>query len=76
MGRVGSYTWKITNTLNDIRIKHRPLMNKSIDLPFHFPWLQIWSAGIVSVLVSLFAASVPLKRIARMDSIQAIRTEE
>jgi putative ABC transport system permease protein len=52
------------------------MFNQIQDLPFHFPWLQIWSAGVVAVLVSLFAASVPLNRIARMDSIQAIRTEE
>lgn len=45
-------------------------------VPYHFPWIEVLAAGAVSALLCLLASRIPLRRIERMDIVEAVRAEE
>lgn len=50
--------------------------NQIQSLTWHFPWQAVLGAGVVATLVGLASSIVPLKRITRMNVVDAVRMEE
>lgn len=51
-------------------------INSLQELPYRFPWFAVSVSGAAAVIITMLASRVPLRRIERMDVVQAIRAEE
>jgi putative ABC transport system permease protein len=51
-------------------------VNSVKEIPYHFPLIELLSAGAASAVICLLASGVPLKRIERMDIVKSVRAEE
>ncbi|WP_135557400.1 ABC transporter permease [Paenibacillus cymbidii] len=51
-------------------------INSLQELPYRFPWFAVSVSGAAAVIITMLASRVPLRRIERMDVVQAIRSEE
>lgn len=50
--------------------------SKLRDIPWHFPWIALLTAGIIASLIGILSSSISLKRISKMEVVDAIRGEE
>lgn len=51
-------------------------INRLQKMTWHTPWTSIVEAAVVSILIGLFATSMPMKRIAKMNVVDSIRIED
>ncbi|MCX7709838.1 MAG: ABC transporter permease [Clostridia bacterium] len=51
-------------------------LNKLKEFTWSFPWESLIIGGLGAMLIGLLATAIPLRRISRMDVVEAVRAEE